>query len=198
MLFILRCVELDAFVLSLFHSANSMPKQVEVRMHESHLEPIEARPQSKCAQMCSKLFKNLLLTLTVLGKSRRCWRINVLLTRSSIAQLARKMRWRCHLCLLSVADSKMTGCPDLPELRATCCSQKLPAALDTQQPLVVHYSNNSILLPGPQGGFNEKSTTVVMHSRFLTIESDLGLTCKYYLKIAVLYSHVVPLQWYAV
>ncbi|XP_068578508.1 excitatory amino acid transporter 2-like isoform X1 [Cebidichthys violaceus] len=48
-------------------NANSMPKQVEVRMHESHLEPIEARPQSKCAQICSKLFKNLLLTLTVLG-----------------------------------------------------------------------------------------------------------------------------------
>ncbi|XP_077593023.1 excitatory amino acid transporter 2-like isoform X2 [Stigmatopora nigra] len=44
-----------------------MPKQVEVRMHESHLEPIEARPQSKCASLCSKLFKNLLLTLTVLG-----------------------------------------------------------------------------------------------------------------------------------
>ncbi|XP_033490601.1 excitatory amino acid transporter 2 isoform X2 [Epinephelus lanceolatus] len=44
-----------------------MPKQVEVRMHESHLEPIEARPQSKCAQVCSKMFKNLLLTLTVLG-----------------------------------------------------------------------------------------------------------------------------------
>ncbi|XP_049929701.1 excitatory amino acid transporter 2b isoform X1 [Epinephelus moara] len=48
-------------------NANSMPKQVEVRMHESHLEPIEARPQSKCAQVCSKMFKNLLLTLTVLG-----------------------------------------------------------------------------------------------------------------------------------
>uniref|UniRef100_A0A8C7XSQ1 Amino acid transporter n=2 Tax=Oryzias sinensis TaxID=183150 RepID=A0A8C7XSQ1_9TELE len=47
--------------------ANSMPKQVEVRMHESHLEPIEARPQSKCAKICSKMFKNLLLTLTVLG-----------------------------------------------------------------------------------------------------------------------------------
>lgn len=45
-----------------------MPKQVEVRMHESHLEPIEARPQSKCALICSKMFKNLLLTLTVLGK----------------------------------------------------------------------------------------------------------------------------------
>ncbi|XP_067091520.1 excitatory amino acid transporter 2b isoform X3 [Osmerus mordax] len=44
-----------------------MPKQVEVRMHESHLEPIEARPRSKCANLCSKLFKNLLLTLTVLG-----------------------------------------------------------------------------------------------------------------------------------
>uniref|UniRef100_A0A3B3UCP7 Amino acid transporter n=1 Tax=Poecilia latipinna TaxID=48699 RepID=A0A3B3UCP7_9TELE len=44
-----------------------MPKQVEVRMHESHLEPIEARPRSKCAQICSKMFKNLLLTLTVLG-----------------------------------------------------------------------------------------------------------------------------------
>ncbi|KAG7523204.1 excitatory amino acid transporter 2 isoform X2 [Solea senegalensis] len=44
-----------------------MPKQVEVRMHESHLEPIEARPQSKCAQIWSKMFKNLLLTLTVLG-----------------------------------------------------------------------------------------------------------------------------------
>uniref|UniRef100_A0A8C7XTK7 Amino acid transporter n=1 Tax=Oryzias sinensis TaxID=183150 RepID=A0A8C7XTK7_9TELE len=44
-----------------------MPKQVEVRMHESHLEPIEARPQSKCAKICSKMFKNLLLTLTVLG-----------------------------------------------------------------------------------------------------------------------------------
>ncbi|KAG7238125.1 hypothetical protein INR49_030187 [Caranx melampygus] len=48
-------------------NANSMPKQVEVRMHESHLEPIEARPQSRCAKICSKLFKNLLLTLTVLG-----------------------------------------------------------------------------------------------------------------------------------
>uniref|UniRef100_A0A8C3AZI7 Amino acid transporter n=1 Tax=Cyclopterus lumpus TaxID=8103 RepID=A0A8C3AZI7_CYCLU len=52
--------------------ANSMPKQVEVRMHESHLEPIEARPQSKCAQICSKLFKNLLLTLTVLGVILGC------------------------------------------------------------------------------------------------------------------------------
>ncbi|XP_075906340.1 excitatory amino acid transporter 2-like isoform X3 [Nelusetta ayraudi] len=48
-------------------NANSMPKQVEVRMHESHLEPIEARPQSKCAKIWSKLSKNLLLTLTVLG-----------------------------------------------------------------------------------------------------------------------------------
>uniref|UniRef100_A0A3B4DG82 Amino acid transporter n=1 Tax=Pygocentrus nattereri TaxID=42514 RepID=A0A3B4DG82_PYGNA len=47
--------------------ANSMPKQVEVRMHESHLEPIEATPRSKCALLCQKMRKNLLLTLTVLG-----------------------------------------------------------------------------------------------------------------------------------
>ncbi|XP_029523706.2 excitatory amino acid transporter 2 isoform X1 [Oncorhynchus nerka] len=44
-----------------------MPKQVEVRMHESHLEPIEARPRNKCISCFSSLFKNLLLTLTVLG-----------------------------------------------------------------------------------------------------------------------------------
>lgn len=59
------CLPLSCF---LHCSANSMPKQVEVRMHESHLEPIEARPQSKCAKIWSKMFKNLLLTLTVLGK----------------------------------------------------------------------------------------------------------------------------------
>lgn len=111
-----------------------MPKQVEVRMHESHLEPIEARPQSKCAKIWSKLFKNLLLTLTVLGKSlhhlifffsflpkdliksRACLRWapatterNVLLTQSLIMQLAHNMRRRCHLCLLSVSDSKMSS-----------------------------------------------------------------------------------------
>ncbi|XP_030650304.1 excitatory amino acid transporter 2 [Chanos chanos] len=44
-----------------------MPKQVEVRMHESHLEPIEATPRSKCGLLCQKMRKNLLLTLTVLG-----------------------------------------------------------------------------------------------------------------------------------
>ncbi|KAL3061797.1 hypothetical protein OYC64_009851 [Pagothenia borchgrevinki] len=48
-------------------TTNSMPKQVEVRMHESHLEPIEARPQSKCAKICSSMCTNLLLTLTILG-----------------------------------------------------------------------------------------------------------------------------------
>nr|XP_033941027.1 excitatory amino acid transporter 2b isoform X3 [Pseudochaenichthys georgianus] len=48
-------------------TTNSMPKQVEVRMHESHLEPIEARPQSKCAKFCSSMCTNLLLTLTILG-----------------------------------------------------------------------------------------------------------------------------------
>ncbi|CAL8359742.1 unnamed protein product [Lota lota] len=48
-------------------NANNMPKQVEVRMHESQLEPVEARPQNKCAKICAALSKNLLLTLTVLG-----------------------------------------------------------------------------------------------------------------------------------
>lgn len=37
-------------------------------MHESHLEPIEARPRSKFVTICQKLRKNLLLTLTVLGE----------------------------------------------------------------------------------------------------------------------------------
>uniref|UniRef100_A0A8C1WQP2 Amino acid transporter n=1 Tax=Cyprinus carpio TaxID=7962 RepID=A0A8C1WQP2_CYPCA len=44
-----------------------MPKHVEVRMHESHLEPIEARPNSKWGTICQKMRKNLLLTLTVMG-----------------------------------------------------------------------------------------------------------------------------------
>lgn len=163
-----------------------MPKQVEVRMHESHLEPIEARPQSKCAKIWSKMFKNLLLTLTILGKSpssplhfflffsflpkdliksRACLRWapatterSVLLTQSSIMQLAHNMRRRCHLCLLSVPDSKMSGCPDLPQLCATCWYQKLSAALD-KQPLVVHekyhiYSSGSWL---HRGRLNEKT-----------------------------------------
>lgn len=47
-------------------------------------------------------------------------------------QLARNMRRRCHLCSLGVPDSKMTGCPDLLQHCATCCYQKLSAALDTQ------------------------------------------------------------------
>ncbi|XP_041745439.2 excitatory amino acid transporter 2-like isoform X3 [Coregonus clupeaformis] len=48
-------------------NASIMPKQVEVRMHESHLEPIETRPRNKCISCFASLFKNLLLTLTVLG-----------------------------------------------------------------------------------------------------------------------------------
>uniref|UniRef100_A0A8C1MVE9 Amino acid transporter n=1 Tax=Cyprinus carpio TaxID=7962 RepID=A0A8C1MVE9_CYPCA len=44
-----------------------MPKHVEVRVHESHLEPIEARPNSKWGTICQKMRKNLLLTLTVMG-----------------------------------------------------------------------------------------------------------------------------------
>ncbi|KAI7790604.1 putative excitatory amino acid transporter 2, partial [Triplophysa rosa] len=47
--------------------SDSMPKHVEVRVHESHLEPIETRPRSKFGTICQKMRKNLLLTLTVLG-----------------------------------------------------------------------------------------------------------------------------------
>lgn len=98
-------------------------------------------------------------------KSRACLRWapatterSVLLTQSSIMQLAHNMRRRCHLCLLSVPDSKMSGCPDLPQLCATCWYQKLSAALD-KQPLVVHekyhiYSSGSWL---HRGRLNEKT-----------------------------------------
>uniref|UniRef100_A0A673I4W2 Amino acid transporter n=1 Tax=Sinocyclocheilus rhinocerous TaxID=307959 RepID=A0A673I4W2_9TELE len=49
------------------NSSGIMPKHVEVRVHESHLEPIEARPSSKLGTICQKMCKNLLLTLTVMG-----------------------------------------------------------------------------------------------------------------------------------
>ncbi|KAJ8412879.1 hypothetical protein AAFF_G00104610 [Aldrovandia affinis] len=49
------------------NSANTMPKQVEVRMHESHLEPIEDPPEPTCWGLCQKLNQHLLLTLTILG-----------------------------------------------------------------------------------------------------------------------------------
>ena len=49
-------------------SANNMPKQVEVRMHESHLSPVEHRSRNICVQFCQSLHRNLLLTLTVFGK----------------------------------------------------------------------------------------------------------------------------------
>ncbi|XP_056348142.1 excitatory amino acid transporter 2 isoform X5 [Oenanthe melanoleuca] len=48
-------------------SANNMPKQVEVRMHESHLNPVEHRSRNICVQFCQSLHRNLLLTLTVFG-----------------------------------------------------------------------------------------------------------------------------------
>ncbi|XP_020638460.1 excitatory amino acid transporter 2 isoform X1 [Pogona vitticeps] len=47
--------------------ANNMPKQVEVRMHESHLSPVEPRPKNICMRLCFSLRKNLLLSLTVFG-----------------------------------------------------------------------------------------------------------------------------------
>ncbi|KAJ8252653.1 hypothetical protein COCON_G00219650 [Conger conger] len=44
-----------------------MPKQVEVRMHESQLEPMDTPAKPMCGGICQKMCKNLLLTLTVLG-----------------------------------------------------------------------------------------------------------------------------------
>uniref|UniRef100_A0A8C9EHD3 Amino acid transporter n=1 Tax=Pavo cristatus TaxID=9049 RepID=A0A8C9EHD3_PAVCR len=44
-----------------------MPKQVEVRMHESHLSPVEHRSGNICVQFFKSLRRNLLLTLTVFG-----------------------------------------------------------------------------------------------------------------------------------
>lgn len=59
---------MECFIL--FPSANNMPKQVEVRMHESHLSPVEPRPKHLCIRLCQSLRKNLLLSLTVFGKLR--------------------------------------------------------------------------------------------------------------------------------
>lgn len=45
-----------------------MPKQVEVRMHDSHLSSEEPKPRHLGLRLCDKLGKNLLLTLTVFGR----------------------------------------------------------------------------------------------------------------------------------
>lgn len=50
-------------------SANSMEKQVEVRMHECHFEAPAPPPGPACGGLCNKFMKNLLLALTVLGKT---------------------------------------------------------------------------------------------------------------------------------
>ncbi|RXM32026.1 Excitatory amino acid transporter 2 [Acipenser ruthenus] len=52
---------------SLVVSANTMPKQVEVRMLESHQPPQEPSAQPCCGGIFQKLVKNLLLSLTVFG-----------------------------------------------------------------------------------------------------------------------------------
>ncbi|VFV24850.1 excitatory amino acid transporter [Lynx pardinus] len=44
-----------------------MPKQVEVRMHDSHLSSEEPKHRPLGLRLCDKLGKNLLLTLTVFG-----------------------------------------------------------------------------------------------------------------------------------
>ncbi|CAL8405007.1 unnamed protein product [Boreogadus saida] len=44
-----------------------MQKQVEVRMHESQLEPVEKAEESACGGCCDKIMNNMVLTLTILG-----------------------------------------------------------------------------------------------------------------------------------
>ena len=45
-----------------------MQKQVEVRMDESHLEPRVDPNDNMCGGLCDKIMKNMVLTLTILGK----------------------------------------------------------------------------------------------------------------------------------
>lgn len=47
-----------------------MQKQVEVRMDESHLGPGVDPPENPCGTLCDKIMKNMVLTLTILGKSK--------------------------------------------------------------------------------------------------------------------------------
>uniref|UniRef100_A0A669F5T8 Amino acid transporter n=1 Tax=Oreochromis niloticus TaxID=8128 RepID=A0A669F5T8_ORENI len=47
--------------------ADFEPKQVEVRMDESHLEPGVDPPENPCGTLCDKIMKNMVLTLTILG-----------------------------------------------------------------------------------------------------------------------------------
>lgn len=49
-------------------------KQVEVRMDESHLEGRADAPESTCSMVCDKIMKNMVLTLTILGKCSWHWR----------------------------------------------------------------------------------------------------------------------------
>lgn len=49
-------------------SANKMQKQVEVRMSEGHIDPVMKTPENPCSTFCEKIMKNMVLTLTILGK----------------------------------------------------------------------------------------------------------------------------------
>ncbi|TKC52833.1 hypothetical protein EI555_019325, partial [Monodon monoceros] len=62
-----RCPADSKHCLPFCFSANNMPKQVEVRMHDSHLSSEELKPRHLGLRLCDKLGKNLLLTLTVFG-----------------------------------------------------------------------------------------------------------------------------------
>lgn len=82
-------------------SANNMPKQVEVRMHDSHLSSEEPKPRNLGLRLCDKLGKNLLLTLTVFG---RC------LTRPCLG-----LSWLCWGVASSASISPGKGASSLPK-----------------------------------------------------------------------------------
>ncbi|XP_052006416.1 excitatory amino acid transporter 2-like [Xyrauchen texanus] len=44
-----------------------MQRQVEVKMHENHLDPLPSPEEPMCGGICDKLMKNMLLTVTILG-----------------------------------------------------------------------------------------------------------------------------------
>lgn len=67
-----------------------MPKQVEVRMHDSHLGSEEPKHRNLGLRMCDKLGKNLLLSLTVFG---RCPAVSPPLSPEFTPSLPRKLTW---------------------------------------------------------------------------------------------------------
>lgn len=83
-----------------------MPKQVEVRMHDSHLGSEEPKHRNLGLRMCDKLGKNLLLSLTVFG---RCPAVSPPLSPEFTPSLPPKLRLVCGGASLSESTSARKG-----------------------------------------------------------------------------------------